>query len=82
MGAGRTGFTFWVIWGIVAMVASMALGGRFISRAGVERARLLALPDADPAMLEAIRRRIVTLVAINFLILLSAVAVMVFKPTL
>jgi uncharacterized membrane protein len=82
MGVGRIGFPFWVIWGIVAMVASMALGGRFINRAGAERARLLAQPDVEPAMLEEIRRRIVTLVAINFLILLSAVAVMVFKPTI
>jgi uncharacterized membrane protein len=80
MGVGRIGFPFWVIWGIVAMVASMVIGGRFINRAGVERARLLSLPDVELVDLEAARRSIVTLVVINFLILLSAVAVMVFKP--
>lgn len=82
MGVGRIGFTFWVIWGIVAMVVSMVLGGRFINRAGIERAKLLARQDVEPALLEASRRRIVTLVVINFVILLSAVAVMVFKPTI
>lgn len=73
--------TLWVVWGLVAILLSIALGASLIRRANEQLSEVAAtaLPG-DPRMV-ALRRRAVTLNLINLVLLLSAVGAMVFKPT-
>ena len=81
--AGKThlGLPLWVAWGLVSLVASMALGGTLIRRAAMEIARASA-STGDASRLLAAERRFLLLDAVNLAILFSAVAAMVFKPML
>jgi uncharacterized membrane protein len=74
--------TFWVVWGIAAVAASLALGATLIRATNVELRRLAAdAPPGDPRW-PALRRRAATWFVLNLLLLLSAVWAMEFKPTL
>lgn len=82
IGVSGLGFPLWVLWGLAAIVLSVALGATFLRRAGMELSeRVAAAEPGDPHVI-SLQRRLVTLNAINILLLLSAVWAMVFKPTL
>jgi uncharacterized membrane protein len=70
--------TFWVAWGIVAIVASIALGATLIRATNATLHRLAADDPRWPTLL----RRVATLYGVNLLLLLSALWAMEFKPTL
>ena len=73
--------TFWVAWGITAIVLSLALGATPIRVTNAELRRI-ADPAADDQRWPTLQRRKTTFFAINLLLLLSAVWAMEFKPTL
>jgi uncharacterized membrane protein len=82
--AWRIGFPFsslWIVWGLVGFVLSGALIG-FIGRTAREFGELPAGAGQAVAQAEAIRGRLLTLNALNILILASAVWAMIFKPML
>jgi uncharacterized membrane protein len=76
------GVPLWVIWGFGAIIASVALGATLIRRAGGELSEMAARAEPGDPRLSALQRRLAMLNTINVLLLLSAVWVMVFKPTL
>lgn len=82
MWLGHLGFAFWIVWGLAAMVVSMALGATLARRA-LEAlvARLSTAGAADPEV-EGLRRRLSMVQGVLLLILVSTVWVMVFKPVL
>jgi uncharacterized membrane protein len=69
--------TFWVAWGIAAIVASIALGATMIRATNAALRRLAADDPQWPGLL----RRAAILYGINLLLLLSALWAMEFKPT-
>ena len=82
--AWRIGFPFsslWIVWGLVGFVLSGALIG-FIGRTAREFGALPAGAGQAAAQAESIRGRLLTLNALNILILASVVWAMIFKPTL
>jgi uncharacterized membrane protein len=82
--AWRIGFPFsslWIVWGLVGFVLSGALIG-FIGRTAREFGALPAGAGQAVAQAESIRGRLLTLNALNILILASVVWAMIFKPTL
>jgi uncharacterized membrane protein len=74
--------TFWVAWGITAIVLSLALGATLIRVTNAELRRIAADTPADDQRWPTLQRRATILFAINLLLLLSAVWAMEFKPTL
>ena len=74
--------TLWILWGLVAVFLSMFLGSGPIRRAGEELGRRASSSESDGARVAALRNRLRSLNAANLIILFSAVAAMVFKPTL
>ena len=76
------GVPLWVIWGFGAIIVSTALGATLIRRAGEELSELAARAEPGDPRLSGLQQRLLTLNIINVLVLLSAVWVMVFKPTL
>jgi uncharacterized membrane protein len=74
--------TFWVAWGIAAIVLSLVLGATLIRVTNAELRRIAADGPADDQRWPMLQRRATTLFAINLLLLLSAVWAMEFKPTL
>lgn len=70
--------TFWVAWGIAAIVASIALGATLIRANNAALGRLAADDPRWPSRL----RQAATLYGVNLLLLLSALWAMEFKPTL
>jgi uncharacterized membrane protein len=70
--------SFWVAWGIAAIVASIALGATLIRANNAALGRLAADDPLWPSRL----RRAATLYGVNLLLLLSALWAMEFKPTL
>jgi UPF0716 family protein affecting phage T7 exclusion len=74
--------TLWVVWGLAAVVLSIAIGATLIRATNAHLRRVAA--DAAPGdpRWAALQRRAATLAAINLLLLLSAVWAMEFKPTL
>lgn len=74
--------SLWVVWGLVAALLSMAIGGFFTSKLGNKLEELVAAPDSSQAQLLAVRKRIGLLNVFDVFILLSAVWMMVFKPVL
>jgi uncharacterized membrane protein len=87
-GLGMTGvarFPFstpWIAWGIVGLVLSIAVGVIAVGRAAGELSTLARSAAPDDPRLDGQRRRLVTLNALNLLLLASIVWAMVFKPTL
>jgi uncharacterized membrane protein len=76
------GAPLWVIWGFAALVVSMGLGATLIRRYGEELAAITATAKPDASQVQALQQRLATLNTVNVLVLLSAVAAMVFKPAL
>jgi uncharacterized membrane protein len=76
------GMPLWVIWGLAAIVLSVALGVALISRTSKELREVAAAAKLDEPRLSALQQRLVVLNIINVLVLLSAVWAMVFKPAL
>ena len=74
--------TFWVAWGIAAVVLSLAIGATLIRATNAELRRVAADAPANDPRWPRLQRRAATLYAINLLLLLSAVWAMEFKPTL
>jgi uncharacterized membrane protein len=74
--------TFWVVWGLAAVVGSLVLGATMIRATNVELGRLAGEGSPDDPRWSALRRRAATLFAVNLLMLVSAVWAMEFKPTL
>ncbi len=73
------GLTPWMRWGLVVWLASIAFGATLLRRANVALASLAAAPIPDGAQVERARARLALLNTINVALLLSAVAVMVWK---
>jgi uncharacterized membrane protein len=80
--ASGLGMPLWAIWGLAAVLVSMALGATLIRRAGEELSEIAATATPGDQRLSALQQRLSTLNIINVLVLLSAVWAMVFKPTL
>lgn len=76
------GVPFWVIWGLAAIVVSVALGVAFIGRTSMKLREVAATAAPGEPRLSALRQRLTVLNIINMLVLLSAVWAMVFKPAL
>jgi uncharacterized membrane protein len=76
------GAPLWVIWGFAAILVSMGLGATLIRRLGEELSQVAATAKPDDPRLLALQQRLSTINIINVLVLLSAVAAMVFKPAL
>jgi hypothetical protein len=74
--------SFWVVWGIAAVIGSLAIGATLIRATNAELRRVAADAPADDPRWPTMQRRAVTLYGINLLLLLSAVWAMEFKPTL
>jgi putative copper export protein len=74
--------TFWVAWGIAAVIGSLALGATLIRATNAELRRVAADAPADDPRWPRLQRRVATLYGVNLLLLLSAVWAMEFKPTL
>jgi uncharacterized membrane protein len=80
---GGIGFaTLWIAWGVGALIVSMGLGASVIRRSGEQLGRLLASENRDEEAVMSLQRRLQTLSVVIMLILLSAVWMMVTKPTL
>ena len=82
--AWRIGFPFgslWIVWGLIGFVISGALIG-FIGRTARQFGELPTAAGQAAAQAKAIRGRLLTLNALNILILASVVWAMIFKPTL
>lgn len=81
--AGVTGwsFPFWMLWGLGTVVASLALGAVFIRKAAVAYAGLVQRDPLEAELLASARRRLTMLNVVNLVVLVLAVAAMVFKPT-
>jgi hypothetical protein len=79
---GRIGFPFWIIWGLLAMVISGAIGSSVLQRAGQELGRRLEAVEPDDAAITSLQKRLDRFSMINILLLISAVWAMVFRPTL
>ncbi len=73
--------SLWVGWGFLVMIASMTLGAWPIRRASQALAAVAQAPAPDQARMAALCRRLAGLGLTNLLLLLSAVAAMVFKPS-
>jgi uncharacterized membrane protein len=76
------GFELWLVWGMTVMALSMTLGGTLLRRAGAELSERLPTSAPGDARIGALERRLATASALNIALLLSAIAMMVFKPTL
>lgn len=73
----------WLTWGFAGIIISLALGSTAIRRTTTSLETALAgNPGTVPAEVTTLRSRLITLNLINLLVLVSAVAAMVFKPTL
>lgn len=72
----------WLVWGFAGIVVSAALGATVIRRATSAYASALSAPAAAPDHLGRLRSRMTRLNLLNLLVLLSAEAAMVIKPTL
>lgn len=73
---------FWVTWGFVGIVATLALGGGLSRRVQDELHALLSTDDPDTTRVNVLQKRLTLLNVITVLVLLSVVWAMVFKPTL
>ncbi len=81
MGMLKT-MTFWLGWGLVALIVSLGLDGAVLRRATRELTEIAAAASPDADRLEALRRRIQLGAWLNIAILVSTVFVMIVKPAL
>jgi hypothetical protein len=70
----------WISWGFAAILISMALGMTVQRRTTAALETALAAPATSSGQVTALRSRLTTLNLVNLAVLLSATAVMVFKP--
>jgi uncharacterized membrane protein len=74
--------SLWIIWGFLVILISFGMTAT-VTRSTTRRlGALAATPNSDAAQTAALQRRLWILTALNILLLLSAVWVMVSKPTL
>lgn len=76
----RGNMPLWVGWGLIAMIASGALGATSLRKANEELATVAAGSEGGRGRERALRQRLARLNALNLALLLSAVFAMVFKP--
>ena len=74
------GFTFWMVWGLTGVVASMVLGATLLRRANLEMEELVDAGTLGGARFATVRRRLAVTGALNLALLLSVVWAMVAKP--
>ena len=74
--------TLWVAWGLVGVIVSMGLGSTVIRRAGEQLSELAPTAEPNDARVIALQNRLRVTSLFNMLLLVSVVAMMVFKPTL
>lgn len=74
--------TLWVAWGLVGVFVSIGLGSTVIRRAGEQLGELAPTAGPHDARVVALQNRLRVASLINLLLLVSVVAMMVFKPTL
>ena len=74
--------SLWISWGFTTILLSVLLGAVPIRLVTAQVGKLTALADPHDPRLAAARQRLTILNAINLLVLLSAVWVMVAKPSL
>jgi uncharacterized membrane protein len=82
--ATRMGVSFnslWIIWGFIAIFFSFILGTTF-TRITTNRLSYLTTTGASSQQVNAVQNRLAILSSLDILLLLSAVAAMVFKPVL
>lgn len=80
MAVANIGFSTWIIWGLVAMIVSMALGGSIVRRTNEALvARAADASSRHPELVGLVRKLSLAHAAL-VLILLSTVWAMVFKP--
>lgn len=72
----------WVIWGFCALLASGLTGALLIGRTARALKELSANDNADALVVGLLRRRLMVWNTVNFLVLLSTVWAMIFKPTM
>lgn len=82
LAGGMSLATLWIAWGLGGLFLSMALSTTLIRRTGEELNAAHHEPNGDQARVPGLQRRLRALSGVNLLILFSAVAAMVFKPTL
>lgn len=82
LAVSRMGAPLWVMWGFAAILISIALGATLIRRVGNELSRLAGNANPDASRVRGLQQRLTMLNIINVIVLISAVAAMVFKPTL
>ncbi|HZF30031.1 MAG TPA: DUF2269 family protein [Gammaproteobacteria bacterium] len=82
MAISGIGFAAWIVWGLVAIVLSVALGASVVRRSVAALIERLETAPARDAGVASLQRRVAILNAALVAILLSAVWAMVFKPTL
>ena len=70
----------WVIWGLAALILSVAIGAGVQQRAGTELQKRLDAGTRGDERIGALQRRLARLNLVNVLILASAVWAMVVKP--
>ena len=70
----------WIVLGVAALVAALALGAAYLIPEGRRIAALADQPDHDPAEVRSRARRRFLVARIDLAILILAVADMVFRP--
>jgi uncharacterized membrane protein len=81
MAVADFGFVTWIVWGLVAIALAMAIGATVMRRSFKELIERLTTVGAKDSSVAALQRRLSIAQAVVVVILLSAVWVMVFKPT-
>lgn len=74
--------TLWIAWGLVGVVVSVALGATVLRKAGEQLKELAPTADPGDPRVTALQNRLRVTGLFNLLLLVSVVAMMVFKPTL
>jgi putative copper export protein len=82
MGLTGIGFSAWVIWGLVVVALSIALGATVMRRTVSRLIERSATAERGDAGVAALQRRVALVDALLVVLLLSAVWAMVFKPVL
>lgn len=74
-------FPFWMVWGLLGVAVSMALGATIQRRANLEMEELIDAGTTESDRFASARRRLTVAGALNITLLISVVWAMVAKPT-
>lgn len=74
--------TLWIVWGLVGVVVSMGLGATVLRKAGEQLNELAPTAEPGDPRVVALQSQLRVTGLFNLLLLVSVVAMMVFKPTL